>query len=139
MEQALTKDLHLVSQWLIDNKLSLHLGKTVSIVFGSKHKLKSKSVLDIYCNGTFIQPTKSVKYLGVTLDQHLSFISMANAVLMKANSRLKFLYRKKEFLSEFSKKLLVMSLVECHMDYACSVWYNGLSQSLKKQATNHSE
>jgi len=133
VEQALTEDLHLVSQWLIDNKLSLHLGKTESIVFGSKHKLKSKSVLDITCNGTFIQPTKSVKYLGVTLDQHLSFVSMANAVLMKANSRLKFLYRKKEFLSEFTKKLLVMSLVQCHMDYACSVWYNGLSQSLKNK------
>jgi len=85
------------------------------------------------CNGTFIQPTKSVKYLGVTLDQHLSFVSLANAVLMKANSRLKFLYRKKEFLSEFTKKLLVMSWVQCHMDYACSVWYNGLSQSLKNK------
>jgi len=128
VEKALTENLQLVSQWLIDNKLSLHLGKTESIVFGSKHKLKTKSVLDINCNGTFFQPTKSVKYLGVTLDQHLSYVSMANVVLMKANSRLKFLYRKKEFLLEFSKKLLVMPLVQCHMDYACSVWYNGLSQ-----------
>jgi hypothetical protein len=133
VEQALTEDLHLVSQWLIDNKLSLHLGKTESIVFGSKHKLKSKSVLDINCNGTSIQPTKSVKYLGVTLDQHLSFAVMADAVLKKANSRLKFLYRKKEFLSEFTKKLLIMSLVQCHFDYACSVWYNGLSQSFKNK------
>jgi len=58
---------------------------------------------------------------------------MANAVLMKANSSLKFLYRKKEFLSEFSKELLLMSLVQCHIDYACSVWYNGLSQILKNK------
>ena len=36
VEKALTDDMNLVSQWLIDNKLSLHLGKTESIVFGSK-------------------------------------------------------------------------------------------------------
>jgi len=78
----------------------------VSIVFGSKHKFRSKSVLDIKCNGTFIKPTKSVKYLGVTLDQHSSFVSMANAVLMKANSRLKFLYGKRSSIQSFRKSCL---------------------------------
>jgi len=37
---ALSKDLEPVSHWLVDNKLSLHLGKTESILFGSKPKLK---------------------------------------------------------------------------------------------------
>jgi len=37
---ALSKDLELVSHWLVDNKLSLHLGKTESILLGSKPKLK---------------------------------------------------------------------------------------------------
>ena len=31
VENALQTDLQLVSEWLIDNKLSLHLGKTESI------------------------------------------------------------------------------------------------------------
>ena len=33
---ALSKDLELVSHWLVDNKLSLYIGKTESILFGSK-------------------------------------------------------------------------------------------------------
>lgn len=133
VEKALTDDMNLVSQWLIDNKLSLHLGKTESIVFGSKQKLRSQSSIDISCNGTPIASTSSVKYLGITLDQNLSFCSMAESLLKKANSRLKFLYRKKDFLTLHTKKLLVMSLIQCHYDYACSVWYNSITQTLRNK------
>ena len=74
VEKLLSDDLNLVSQWLIDNKLSLHLGKTESILFGSKKKKSNIIVhftLNISCNGHSIQPTHSVKYLGTTIDQHL--------------------------------------------------------------------
>ena len=37
---SLSKELESCRQWLIDNKLSLNLGKTESILFGSKGKLK---------------------------------------------------------------------------------------------------
>lgn len=36
----LGKVLESCSEWLVDNKLSLHLGKTECILFGSKRKLK---------------------------------------------------------------------------------------------------
>ena len=133
VEMSLKEDLHLVSQWLIDNKLSLHLGKTESILFGSKYRTRSTPGLDITCNGTDIKPSHCVKYLGVTLDQNLSFEAMANSVLKKANARLKYLYRKKEYLTQHTKKLLVMSLIQCHYDYACSIWYHGLSKFLKNR------
>ena len=32
------------SAWLVDNKLSLHLGKTESILFGSKRKLRTVTI-----------------------------------------------------------------------------------------------
>ena len=56
IEKLLKKELETVSDWLIDNKLSLHLGKTESILFGSKIKLKSESNLNISCRGTDIEP-----------------------------------------------------------------------------------
>ena len=109
VEKLLTESLGLVSQCLIDNKLSLHLGKTESILFGSKYKIKSNPNLNVTCNSSVIEPTTNVKYLGATLDQSLYFDSMACSVLKKANARLKFLYRKKEYLTQHAKKLLVMS------------------------------
>lgn len=54
VEKALTDDMELVSQWLVDNKLSLHFGKTESILFGSRQKLRSQSNLHITCSGTSI-------------------------------------------------------------------------------------
>ena len=60
IENLLSNDLNIVSQWLICNKLSLHLGKTESILFGSQQRLKSQSKLDIKCNGQPIESTTSV-------------------------------------------------------------------------------
>ena len=126
-------ELEHVSEWLVDNKLSLHLGKTESILFGSKPKLKSKSTLSISCNGTNIQATSSVKYLGATLDQNLSGNDIARSVVTKSNARLKYLYRKSQFLDLHTRKLLVMSLVQCHFDYVCSFWYPSLTQYWKSR------
>lgn len=83
----------------------------------------------MYC----IEPIDTVKYLGVTLEQSLTGENMVNSIIQKANARLKFLYRKQKFLNLYTKKLLVMSLIQCHFDYACSFWYPGLSKLLKNR------
>ena len=41
IETVLQNELEIVSEWLVDNKLSLHLGKTESLLFGSRNRLKS--------------------------------------------------------------------------------------------------
>ena len=133
IEKELSKELQSVSEWLVDNKLSLHLGKTESILFGSKIRLKKGSSLNISCNGTDIKSTSSVKYLGALLDNSLSCDEMVNSVIQKVNSRLKFLYRKRNFLNEHTKKLLVSSLIQCHFDYACSFWFHCLTNKLKNK------
>ena len=46
----------------------------------------------------------------------------------KTNARLKFLYRKNKFLNSHTKRLLVMSLIQYHFDYACSFYYLRVSQ-----------
>ena len=43
VENSLQTDLQIIGEWLIDNKLSLHLGKTESISFGSKSRLRPRS------------------------------------------------------------------------------------------------
>ena len=98
IERQLSKDLEVINTWLVNNKLSLHLGKTESILFGSKPKIRNGSNLNISCNGNNISATSSVKYLGATLDQNLSGEAIAVSVIGKANCRLKFLYRKSKFL-----------------------------------------
>ena len=64
---------------------------------------------------------------------------MVESVLKKANARLKCLYRKNDFLYFHTRKQLVTVLFQCHFDYACSVWYNDITQNLKNmlQTSQH--
>ena len=90
IESALGTKLETVSEWLICNKLSLHLGKTESVLFGSKQRLsKTEPSLNITCDGHSIVSKESVKYLGAILDQSLSFEDMVTFIIKKANGKLK--------------------------------------------------
>lgn len=133
IENVLSTELEAVSEWLICNKLSLHLGKTESILFGSKTRLRNHYSLNVTCNGQSIVSKDSVKYLGATIDQTLSFESMVMSIIQKVNGRLKFLYRKREYLSFHTKKMLIMAIIQCHLDYASPVWYYSLTQSLRNK------
>ena len=71
-----------------------------------------------------------VKYLGGLLDNGLSGIDMANKVIMKVNSGLKFLHRKGVFLNSKLRKTISLSLLQPHFDYANIFWYLGLNKTL---------
>ena len=68
MQDILSLALQNLNDWLVNNKLSLHLGKTESILFGSKHMMKCQSELEI-CNNTNLIARDTVNYLGADLDQ----------------------------------------------------------------------
>ena len=130
IEATLSSELKSVNDWLNDNKLSLHLGKRQSIVFGTRKKLCKCNTLNIVCNGIAIESKSTVTYLGVTLDQSLSGDVIASDVLFKTSNKLKFLCRNARKFNMKSKQLLVSFLIQCHFDYTCSEWYRGLSKKM---------
>ena len=64
----LGKVLESCSEWLVDNTLSVHRGKTECILFGSKRKLRKVKDFHIVCNDHTIDSTTSVKYLSYNID-----------------------------------------------------------------------
>ena len=58
---------------------------------------------------------------------------MALRVIKKINDRLKFLYRKKTFLTPALRRLLCNAIIQPHFDYACSSWYINLKLIFKKK------
>ena len=74
-----------------------------------------------------------VTYLGSALDENLSGESMATKMLGKINGKLKFLYRKHNFLDSSLRKLLLNALIQPHFDYGCSSWYPMLNKRLSKK------
>ena len=132
-EARLGTALETISVWPIDNKLSLHLGKTESILFGTKQKLSNCRNFNVSCNGINTESNTLIKYLGASIDNCLSGDSMALSIIQKANCRLKFLYRNSKFLNSHGKRMLASSLIQCHFDYGCAFWLSALSCKLKSK------
>lgn len=133
VETILSNELHNVSQWLIDNRLSLHLDKTEAILFGSKVKLSKTSELRIKVGKEMITTKTNVKYLGCELDGSLSGEDMVTKNISKINQKTKFLARAAAFLDTPTLRILAGSLVQPHFDYAVSSWYTGLSSTIKNK------
>ena len=82
VERLLSVEL-LNSAWLTDNKLSLHLGKTEWIIFGSKDKLRKSLGFRVVVGDVEITAKEVVTYLGCILDNKLSGAFMAQRAISK--------------------------------------------------------
>ena len=129
----LSRELESCRQWLIDNKLSLHLGKTEAILFGSRRKLKRTNSFDVKCGEIKVKNVNSVKYLGLQIDNNLSGTSVIEDIIKKCNTRLKFLYRYNDMLNLEVRKTLCTALVQCSFDYSCCSWYPGINETFRKK------
>ena len=109
------------------------MGKTELILFGTKRKLSKWKGYTIECEGQTINATPHVKYLGLTIDQHLDGEEMALSIIKKVNSRLKILYRQARFLDQNIKEILCSALVLCLFDYSISSWYCGINKTTSKK------
>ena len=76
---------------------------------------------------TFIYPSI---YLGVTLDQDMTWKTMRGNVVRKINSVLKFLYRKSSFLNFRNRILLCSTLLQSRFDYGHNLYYRGLYKEI---------
>ena len=131
--ERLSIELSACKKWLVDNRLSLHVGKTESILFGSGRRLKGVSNFTVHCDGMPVQRNFEVKYLGVLLDDRLTGSSHVRNMLKTSMGKLSFLYRNSSFLDFSCRKLLCSALIQPYIDYCSSSWYSGLSAQLRSR------
>ena len=129
----LSSQLFTCKKWLIDNKLSLHVGKTECILFGTKRKLKKVRGFQVTCEGSLVKQVTEVTYLGVKLDENLDGRAHAASVVKKCAGRMAFLFRNSSMLNAQNRKTLCTALVQPYLDYCCSSWYSGLTKQLKEK------
>ena len=127
----LSGQLERCRDWMVDNKLSLHVGKTECTLIGSKRKLNEAQGFRVMCNGSEVKRVDSVRYLGVMLDAEFKGKVHAASVIKKVASRLGFLYRSAPLLDFNSRRVLCMSLVQPCLDFCIVSWYIGLTGKLR--------
>ena len=56
---------------------------------------------------------------------------MAQKIIEEVNACLKFIYRKKMFLNQYSRKTVCMAMIQCRIDYASNFYYCSLPKFSK--------
>ena len=89
LKQTLQNDLNNVGQWLQENKLVLNQSKTKWMLFGTRQKLEHSSDIVIQSHWQNIDRVSNFCYLGVTLDEHLSWNEHVEIICNKVSKRLR--------------------------------------------------
>ena len=84
LNRTVNFDLSNLVQWLTANKISLNFNKTEIAVFRSPTKQIYKN-LNFRLSRQKIEPKRCTKYLGVIIDEHLSFNEYMNTLKQKLN------------------------------------------------------
>ena len=116
------QDIVLIHDWLIANKIALNADKTKFILFRSKRKSHSSNFeLNIPGVGS-IKPSTHIKYLGVILDENLSWkhhIQCLSQKLRRANGAL---CKIRHYVPHDVLLNVYHALFSSHMRYNCQAW-----------------
>ena len=118
--RKLNIDLKSLNNWLLANKISLNSTKTELIIFRQKNK--SIQPIKIKLNGKILTPKSEIKYLGLTMDEHLTFqthINIMNAKLKRTNNLLALA---RHYMPNHLLKQIYYAQFNSHLSYGCQIW-----------------
>ena len=110
-----------VKAWMVANKLQLNEGKTDLIIFGSSSRLKSVEHLSFHTNNAFINPSTSVRNLGVTFDNKMTMSAHVSQLCKSVNFHLRNIGKIRPYIDESTCHAVVRSLVLSRLDYCNSL------------------
>ena len=82
--------------------------------------------LNVTCNGVHLGQTDTAKYLGVVMDERLSWSGHVSSIVRKVSGKLVSLWKIRQVLSESVMKHLYKSLLVPDILYCSNAYYPGL-------------
>ena len=95
--------------------------KTELILFKPKME-KPDFDLKLQLNGKRLYPTKSVKYVGIKINENLTWIDhMTDTAIMLSRTNA-MVFKVSEFVNIKILKSIYYAIPDCHLNYANTVW-----------------
>ena len=110
-DELLNQELFLVNEWLEINKLSLNIGKTKYMIFHPHQKDIIDLTPRLIMNGIEIERVETFDFLGVTLDENLTWKPHTDKVATKLSKYSGIMNKLKNYLPRYIMKALYNSLV----------------------------
>ena len=124
MFNLMNTELEKFNIWLKANKLSLNADKTKFTLF-QKSSIKENIPLKLprlKIDNTEIERKDALKFLGILIDENLSWKKHIKTLESKLSCAIGLMYRSRNFLDLNARKLLNFSFVHSHLSYANLTW-----------------
>jgi hypothetical protein len=125
--EEMNKDLDRICEWINGNRLKLNVSKSKGMVIKPIIRGNVSDTLihkKLMINDTLIDTVNEIKYLGVIIDNSLSFKKNLDYVCNKISKKLGYLSRVGKCMSTWTRKLIYMTIVEPHFLYCNTIFYN---------------
>ena len=126
MVSVINEELESLYDWLLANKLSVNLSKTKFVLFGTKNKLfnisKNFPHIPLKLSGQYIERETHTKFLGVIIDEEISWNRQIEYVTHKISKNIGILYKVRHYLSLDILLNLYYNLIYPKISYCTLIW-----------------
>lgn len=128
--QTANTELGNLFQWFCANKMQLNAKKSKFAIFSPRQTRLPTRLNEIHINNQSITrignhcEEKSMKFLGVHLDENLTWQAHIDHINKKISQSLFAIYRVKNILPTSALKSLYYALIHSHLNYAIQIWGN---------------
>ena len=134
--EAANRVLKLISSYMICNKLHINLEKSCYMYF-SKPNLKNDNLedtntLQIWLDGNEIKQVTETKFLGITIDNNLSWEAHIKSLTKKLASCTGSINRIMQSIPEHLHRNIYSTLFESYLTYGISVWGGASNKKIEK-------
>ena len=128
----MNKELEKITLWFQSNKLSLNVKKTKFSLF---HSLRRKSIIPdqlptLKMDNTEINREKVTKFLGILIDENLTWKPQISNVITKISKSIGIIYKARETLSKKLLKQLYFAFINSHLNYGNIAWGSSCKTNL---------
>ena len=127
--------MNAIFNWFCANRLSLNASKTHYMVINPPHKNLDLSAHSLKIDNMILSKVSSCKFLGITLDESLSWRKQLSSINSKISKALFVIKQVKFSLPIESLHTLYFSLLHPHLTYGILAWGNAKNNLLKKTQT----
>lgn len=122
--EVINSELRVLHEWFHLNSLSVNIDKTKFMIIKSRYSsIDIKSHGGVYINNKKIEQVEECKYLGVMIDNSLTFSKHATYITGKIAKKVNVISRLRNHLSRWSKLLVYKTIVLPHLNYCATVLY----------------
>ena len=131
LTSVINTELCKISDWLQSNKLSLNIKKSNYIIFKPRQKRQVYN-LALTINNNTIDRVKEVCFLGVILDENLTWKAHVSYIARKISKSIGIIYRSSFYLFKSALRILYFALVYPYLQYCVTIWGSTYSSNLNR-------